>query len=68
MRSHGVLTRFRDWIRPLADAPRALLSRNGAVLLAGSFVIWAAEASVYLAVAKATSLDVSAMGALYLVA
>ena len=62
------LARSRDWIRPLADAPRALLGRDGAVLLAGSFVIWAAEASVYLAVAHATALDISAEGALYLVA
>jgi uncharacterized membrane protein YbhN (UPF0104 family) len=38
------------------------------VLLAGSFVIWAAEASVYLAVAHATTLHISASGALYLVA
>jgi uncharacterized membrane protein YbhN (UPF0104 family) len=68
MRKRGMLTRFRDWIRPLAEAPRALLSRDGAVLLAGSFVIWTAEASVYLAVAHATSLDISAPGALYLVA
>jgi uncharacterized membrane protein YbhN (UPF0104 family) len=68
LRKRGMLARIRDWIRPLADAPRALLSRDGVVLLGGSFLIWAAEASVYLAVAKATSLDVSAMGALYLVA
>ncbi len=59
---------LRDWIRPLAEAPRALLGWNGAVLLAGSFVIWASEASVYLAVAHATELDISASGALYLVA
>ena len=63
-----MLTRLRDWIRPLAEAPRALLSRDGTVLLAGSFVIWTAEASVYLAVAHATALDISAPGALYLVA
>ncbi len=68
MRRRGLLTRFRDWIRPLAEAPRALLGWDGAVLLAGSFVIWAAEASVYLAVARATELDISASGALYLVA
>lgn len=68
MRRRGLLTRLRDWIRPLADAPRALLGWDGAALLAGSFVIWAAEASVYLAVARATELDISASGALYLVA
>jgi glycosyltransferase 2 family protein len=68
MHRRGLLTRLRDWIRPLAEAPRALLGWNGAVLLAGSFVIWASEASVYLAVAHATELDISASGALYLVA
>jgi uncharacterized membrane protein YbhN (UPF0104 family) len=68
MRRRGMLLRFRDWVRPLADAPRALLSRAGVVLLLGSFVIWVTEASVYLAVAHATELDISAFGALYLVA
>ena len=33
-----------------------------------SFLIWTVEASVYLAVAHATGLDISVMGALYLVA
>ncbi|MBA2630828.1 MAG: flippase-like domain-containing protein [Thermoleophilaceae bacterium] len=68
LRRKGMLSRVRDWIRPLMDGPRALLSRPGAALLAGSFVIWATEASVYLAVAHATSLDISVMGSLYLVA
>jgi glycosyltransferase 2 family protein len=68
MRRRGMLARVRDFLRPLADAPRALLGRTGVVLLAGSFLIWAVEASVYLAVARATELDISAMGALYLVA
>lgn len=68
MRKRGMLTRLRDWIRPLADAPRALLGRNGVILLLGSFVIWTAEGSVYLSVAQATSLDVAPMDALYLVA
>jgi uncharacterized membrane protein YbhN (UPF0104 family) len=68
MRRRGMLGKVRDWLRPLADAPRALLGRQGVILLAASFLIWATEASVYFAVANATSLDVSAMGALYLVA
>jgi uncharacterized membrane protein YbhN (UPF0104 family) len=68
LRSRGLLARARDWLRPLAGAPRAVLSRQGGVLLAASFLIWALEASVYLAVARATSLDISGMGALYLVA
>jgi uncharacterized protein (TIRG00374 family) len=68
MRRRGMLARVRDFLRPLADAPRALLGRSGLLLLAGSFLIWAVEASVYLAVAHATELDISGMGALYLVA
>ena len=58
----------RDWLRPLADAPRALLGREGAVLLVGTFVLWAVEAAVYLAVARSVELDFSITGALYLVA
>ena len=68
MRRHHVFERARDWLRPLADSPRALLSFQGVVLLAGTFVLWACEAGVYLAVAKSVELDISVMGALYLVA
>jgi uncharacterized membrane protein YbhN (UPF0104 family) len=68
LRSHHVVERIRAFIRPLADAPRALLGRAGLVLLAVTFVIWALEAGVYLSVARAVELDISAMGALYLVA
>ncbi|MEA2363650.1 MAG: glycosyltransferase 2 family protein [Thermoleophilaceae bacterium] len=68
LRRHHVFERARDWLRPLADAPRALLGRQGAVLLAGTFVLWAFEAAVYLAVARSVSLDFSITGALYLVA
>jgi glycosyltransferase 2 family protein len=67
-RRKGMLGRVRDFLRPLAGAPRALLSRTGVALLAASFAIWATEASVYLTVAHATGLDISAMGALYLMA
>jgi uncharacterized membrane protein YbhN (UPF0104 family) len=68
LRKRDAMVRLREFARPLAGAPRALLSRDGVVLLAGTFVIWAIEASVYLSVAHATSLDISGMGALYLVA
>jgi len=68
LRRHHVFERARDWLRPLADAPRALLCREGVVLLAGTFVLWAFEAAVYLAVAKSVDLGISATGALYLVA
>ena len=38
------------------------------MLLVGTFVLWAVEASVYLAVARALDLDISVTAALYLVA
>jgi uncharacterized protein (TIRG00374 family) len=68
LRRHHVFERARDWLRPLADAPRALLRREGVVLLAATFVLWGFEAGVYLAVAKSVDLGISATGALYLVA
>lgn len=68
LRRRGALERVRDFLRPLAGAPRALLSREGLLLLAASFVIWGVEASVYLSVAHAVELHISGMGALYLVA
>jgi glycosyltransferase 2 family protein len=68
LRAHHVFERARDWLRPLAAAPRALLNRHGLVLLAATFLLWAVEAGVYLAVAKAIDLDIGATGALYLVA
>ena len=68
LRRHHVFERARTWLRPLADAPRALVCRQGLVLLAGTFVLWAFEAAVYLSVARAVDLNISGMGALYLVA
>ena len=68
LRRHHVFERARDWLRPLAEAPRALLGREGVVLLGATFVLWAFEAAVYLAVARSVDLDISATGALYLVA
>jgi hypothetical protein len=68
LRRHHVVERIRAFVRPLADAPRALVGRMGVALLALSFVIWAVEAGVYLSVAHAVNLDISGMGALYLVA
>jgi uncharacterized membrane protein YbhN (UPF0104 family) len=68
LRRHHVFERARDWLRPLADAPRALVGREGVVLLAATFVLWAVEAGVYLAVARSVDIDFSMTGALYLVA
>jgi uncharacterized protein (TIRG00374 family) len=68
LRRHHVFERVRDWLRPMADAPRALLSRTGIALLAGTFVLWTLEASVYWTVARAIDIEFSISGALYLVA
>ena len=68
LRRHGALGKLRDFLRPLAGGPRALLSAEGVLLLGVSFAIWAVEASVYLTIAWATELNISGMGALYLVA
>ncbi len=68
LRSHHFFERVRDWLRPLADSPRALVSPWGLVLLAGTFLLWTIEASVYWTVARAVEMDISMSGALYLVA
>ena len=69
LRRRGAMARIRDFVRPLTGAPRALLSRQGLLLLLGSSLIWSVEASVYLSIARATDLhDLSGMGALYIVA
>jgi uncharacterized membrane protein YbhN (UPF0104 family) len=68
LRRGRALARVRDFMRPLAGAPRALCSREGFVLLLASFLVWALEASVYLAVARAAGLEISGMGALYVMA
>jgi glycosyltransferase 2 family protein len=68
MRRHHVFERVRDWLRPLADAPRAMLAREGVVLLAATFALWTFEAAVYYAVARSVDLGISMTGAFYLVA
>jgi glycosyltransferase 2 family protein len=68
LRRHHVFERLREWLRPLAEAPRAMLAREGLVLLLVTFVLWAFEAGVYLAVARSVDLGISMTGALYLVA
>jgi uncharacterized protein (TIRG00374 family) len=68
LRRHHVFERVREWLRPLADAPRAMLASEGVVLLAATFVLWAVEAGVYYAVARSVDLGISMTGALYLVA
>ena len=68
VRRFSVFARVRDFARPLADAPRALVGWEGARLLVVTFAIWALEASVYLTVARAVDLPLGVMESLYLVA
>ena len=68
LRKHHFFERVRDWLRPLADSPRAVVSRWGLVLLVGTFLLWTIEASVYWTVAQAIEMDIGIGGALYLVA
>jgi len=67
MRRHHIIERAREWLRPIAGAPRALLSRQGAGLLVFTGGLWVVEAGVYTAVANAVSLDISLTGSMYLV-
>jgi uncharacterized membrane protein YbhN (UPF0104 family) len=68
LRRRGAMVRVRELAAPLAHAPRALVGREGAWLLAATFLLWALEGGVYLSVARAVELDISVSGALYLVA
>jgi uncharacterized membrane protein YbhN (UPF0104 family) len=68
LRSRHVFARIREWLRPLADSPRALVSRWGLVLLAATVLLWTIEGSVYWTVSRALEMDISMGGALYLVA
>src|SRR4029450_6920657 len=43
LRRHRFFERVRDWLRPLADSPRAVVSPWGLVLVAGTFVLWGVE-------------------------
>ena len=68
LRRHHVFERVREWLRPLADAPRAMLASEGVVLLAATFVLWSVEAGVYYSIARSVDLGISVTGAFYLVA
>ena len=67
-RKRGMMERVHEFLRPMAGAPRALVSRTGVLLLGLSLLVWSVEALTYLAVANSVALDISLSGALYLVA
>jgi glycosyltransferase 2 family protein len=66
-RRRGVLPRAREFARPLADAPKALISARELPLLAMTVGIWALEAGVFAASACALAFNLSAVQAVYLV-
>lgn len=68
MRRRGMLVQVRDFARPLLDSARAIKGRPGVPLLGATVLLWFLEGAVYLAVARAVELHISASGALYLVA
>ncbi|MBW3592985.1 MAG: flippase-like domain-containing protein [Actinobacteria bacterium] len=68
MRTSARLRRVRELVRPLAAATGNLASVHGVGLLALSLVVWALEASVYLAAARAVELPFGPWEALYVVA
>ena len=68
LREHHIFERARDWLRPLADAPRALLGRAGRAAAGRHVRALGVEAAVYLAVAHRSTSTFSVTGALYLVA
>lgn len=63
----GLLARIREFARPLADAPKAMLGPNAFPLLAMTVAIWALEAGVFVASARALDVNLSAAQAIYLV-
>ena len=67
-RRRDLVARAREFLRPLAAASRSLASPYGVGLLVLSLGIWALEAAVYGAVARAVGLDLGVLGALYVVA
>lgn len=68
LRRRGAMVRVREFIAPLIHAPRALIRKEGIWLLGVTFILWALEGAVYLAVAESVNLNISISGALYLVA
>lgn len=64
-RSHHLVERATEFLRPFAIPARALLSPHGVALLALSLVIWGFEATVYYMVSDAAGLGLTVSGALY---
>lgn len=63
----GLLARVREFARPLAEAPKALLGPSALPLLAMTVAIWALEAGVFAASARALDITLTAVQATYLV-
>lgn len=68
LRRWAIVTRARDFVRPMAGATRQLGSAHGLGLLGLSLLIWTLEATVYLSVSHAVELNFGLFDALYIVA
>ncbi len=68
IRRLGAFERMRAALRPFAAPTRALASRHGIGLAVVSLAVWALEAGVYAATARAAGIDLSPVEALYVVA
>jgi uncharacterized protein (TIRG00374 family) len=67
-RDHPRVRQAVDFVTPMTVATRRLRGRHGAAMLALTLLIWALESGLYLAVAGATGVEMSALDALYIVA
>jgi hypothetical protein len=68
IRRMGAFERMRAALRPFAAPSRALASGHGIALAVVSLAIWALEAGVYAATARAAGIELSPVEALYVVA
>lgn len=66
LRRRALFDRAWNYIRPLADGPRTLVSPTGVSLVGMTILIWALEAAAYVAVGRALGLNLSAIDAIYL--
>lgn len=62
----ALFDRVRNYVRPLADGPRTLLSPSAIPLIGMTMLIWAFEAAAYVTVGLALGIHLSALDAIYL--
>jgi hypothetical protein len=68
LRRHPLIARLVNYLRPMAEPLRALMSAEGARLLLFSVVIWTLESAVYQVVGWAVGIHLGLLGAMSVVA